>query len=453
MIESAVVVGGGISGLVAARRLALAGKKVTLLESSDRLGGLIRGVSLAGQTVDVGAEAFAVSRPDTLQLITELGLEYQLVSPQNSEARILSDGRFFKIPHGVLGIPSDLDDPALAEAIGADAVAEAKRLDAKPWNLTEAGTVAELVITRLGQAVLDTLVTPVIAGVHSSDPSLLEINAVAPGLFALAAKLGSLTAAAAQLRASAARPGAAVASLRGGMHTLVEKLVSAIGDLGVEVRLNTPAAGTFKTPDGYQVLLQDGTRLSANYLVLATPPRITAQILGSFPTLATPLALMRAVDVTVVALVVTDHELDSAPVGSGVLVAPSVHNIDAKATTHATGKWEWLANEFGKGKHLVRLSYGRDGIVPAADDTLLATARADAQALYGISADQIGEIVVQEWPGAMIQSRSGHLSLVNQILDAQKDFPNLALVGAGLGGNGITGILAKSAAQYEQIGL
>ena len=453
MQHSAVVIGGGISGLVAARRLALAGKKVTLLESSNRLGGLIRGVELAGHTIDMGAEAFAVARPDTLNLIRELGLEDQLVSPQNAEARILADGRTFKIPHGVLGIPSNLTDPALAEAIGEEAVAEAQHLDAQPWNLAEAGTVAELVRTRLGDAVLETLVTPVLAGVHASHPSLLEIDAVAPGLFALASKLGSLSAAAAQLRANAARPGSAVASLRGGMHTLVSHLVATIQELGVEVRLNTPAAGSFKTPDGYQVLLADGSRIDANYLVLATPPRVSSQILGSFPALATPLALMRAVDVTVVALQVNDSALDAAPVGSGVLVAPSEQTIQAKATTHATSKWQWLANEFGPGKHLIRLSYGRDGVVPANDGALLATARADAQALFGIKAAQIGQLVVQEWPGSLIQARSGHLSLVNQILEAQKEFPNLALVGAGLGGNGITGILAKSSVQYTQIGL
>lgn len=49
------VVGGGVTGLVAARRLALHGSRVVLLEHSDRLGGQIRTLHIAGRHVDVGA--------------------------------------------------------------------------------------------------------------------------------------------------------------------------------------------------------------------------------------------------------------------------------------------------------------------------------------------------------------------------------------------------------------
>ncbi|MDE2409690.1 MAG: FAD-dependent oxidoreductase, partial [Actinomycetales bacterium] len=57
-VVRAVVIGGGIAGLASARRLALLGHEVALLEASDRLGGLIHSVDLDGQQVDVGAEAF-----------------------------------------------------------------------------------------------------------------------------------------------------------------------------------------------------------------------------------------------------------------------------------------------------------------------------------------------------------------------------------------------------------
>ena len=55
-----VVVGGGISGLAAARRLTLAGLSVLLVEGSPRLGGKIAGVRLGDLEVDGGAESVLV---------------------------------------------------------------------------------------------------------------------------------------------------------------------------------------------------------------------------------------------------------------------------------------------------------------------------------------------------------------------------------------------------------
>ena len=58
------MVGGGISGLAAARRLSLVGLSVLLLEASPRLGGKIAGVRLGDLAVDGGAESVLVRRPE-----------------------------------------------------------------------------------------------------------------------------------------------------------------------------------------------------------------------------------------------------------------------------------------------------------------------------------------------------------------------------------------------------
>ena len=43
-------------------------------------------------------------------------------------------------------------------------------------------TVGELVVDRFGNAVLNRLVAPVVAGVHSADPYDVDIETIAPGL-------------------------------------------------------------------------------------------------------------------------------------------------------------------------------------------------------------------------------------------------------------------------------
>ena len=60
MTAEFTVVGGGIGGLVVARRLAMAGRSVTLLEASHRLGGTVAAHIVGGVDLDAGAESFAV---------------------------------------------------------------------------------------------------------------------------------------------------------------------------------------------------------------------------------------------------------------------------------------------------------------------------------------------------------------------------------------------------------
>ena len=449
-----IVVGGGVAGLTAAWKLSKLGLAVELYESSNRLGGLIQSIDLDGTSLDVGAEAFAVARPDTLELIADLGLSHLVEEPANSEARILVDGRVIKIPHGVLGIPSDLDSEELIEAIGPEAVLEAKRLDAQPWSTKPNGTLADLVRDRLGESVLRTLVTPVVAGVHASDPNLLEADAVAPGLFARAAQLGSLSAAAAAIRATAARPGAAVATLAGGMMQLIQGLERAVTQAGVTLHLSTPVTRVEQNQDGYRLSLgipTDEQQPQADLLVVAVPPAVAAKILSPLATLAEPLARIPQVDVTVVALSAENSKLARAPLGSGVLVAPGNTAVSAKASTHTSAKWDSVQSRIGENRHLVRLSYGRNGLAPAASPDLVKTAKQDAVRLFGFNEADIREVAIQEWPQSLVQARTGHRRVLDDLGLALRHHPQLGIVGAGLGGNGITGILAKTNTEIERI--
>ena len=73
------VVGGGITGLMCARRLGQRGVKVILYEASSVLGGQIRNATVAEHDVDLGAEAIHISAPGMSALINEVGLTGGLI--------------------------------------------------------------------------------------------------------------------------------------------------------------------------------------------------------------------------------------------------------------------------------------------------------------------------------------------------------------------------------------
>src|ERR1700733_8373191 len=70
-----LVVGAGMAGLTAARRLAEAGLKVLVVEAQDRIGGRICTRHIGDEGIELGAEFIHGRPPELWALIDEAGLE------------------------------------------------------------------------------------------------------------------------------------------------------------------------------------------------------------------------------------------------------------------------------------------------------------------------------------------------------------------------------------------
>ncbi|HWU59883.1 MAG TPA: FAD-dependent oxidoreductase, partial [Microbacteriaceae bacterium] len=426
-----VIIGGGVAGLVAARECARPGFLVTVLEASDRLGGSVGRLNVGGVTVDSGAESFATRGGHVAELIDELGLTDQIVQPLSAGAWLQLRDKAVPIPKGgLLGIPSSPLARDVVAALGwKDALrAYADRL-MPVMKIGHEHNFGALVRRRMGQAVLDKLVAPVTTGVYSAAPDDLEVDAAAPRLNQLLTQLGSLSGAVTELRA-AAKPGSAALGLRGGMARLIDALEADARARGAEIRTGSAVAGLHEwepvtelgptppvtelvevepvtelvevTPDvastssaterpaRWRVVLADGQTLSADIVLIATPAAAALELLRTAAPSTAGLADLdwpQGSPVELATLVVRAPALNAAPRGTGLLVADEAP-FEAKALTHSTAKWSWLAESTGPDMHVVRLSYGRVGSESPAhaldDDEFRALATREAAGLLNI---------------------------------------------------------------------
>lgn len=419
---SAVVVGGGLAGLVAAYRLTRAGRQVTVLESSTRLGGLIAPVTLDGVSVDAGAEAYAVRGGVVRELCDELGLP--VAGPLGRPHIWRPDGAW-PMADGVLGIPSSLDDPALAALTPGERERLARDAELPAAVGSDASTIGGLVVERMGEGALRKLVAPVAHGVYSTEPERMPLASFAPGLLDALAREGSLLAAVAAVR----RPGAAaVEQPVGGMFRLIDELADRVRAAGGQILLTSPAVHLRRVGTQFAVSLQDGGAVRADQVVLAAPAASSCALLAQ---VGAELAAPSCTPAHLAILALDHPELAEEPVGSGLLVGEKDDAIRAKALTHYSVKWPWSR---AGGHEIVRLSYPAHYIPSRAD------AIADAGRFLGVELgdEHVAGFAAVSWEDMPTRMDPSTREFYVESIEAV----GVDVVGAWIDGNGIASVVA-----------
>jgi oxygen-dependent protoporphyrinogen oxidase len=438
------VVGGGISGLVAANRLRVAAgphASITLFDPADRLGGSLRTERIGGQPMDVGAEAFVARRPEVPALLAELGLAGRQIGTTGVRPLIYSQGRLHPMPSDTLqGIPTQ---PSAMRGLVDDAtVARIAEERTRPlvWRPGADPSVAELVGDRFGPQVVTRSVEPLLAGVYAGSAATVGVRSALP---ALAVQLDrgarSVTDAACEALAASPVPRDApiFGAVDGGYTVLVDELVRRAGAHWLQVGVEAVQ----QSPQGWDLVDDEGVRHHADAVVLAVPAPRAARLLAEVaPRTADAAGRIAVASTALVALALPGGT--PLPQHSGVLVAGG-ERLRAKAITLTTRKWGARGNV-----ELVRLSYGRFGdsartnlARSVGDEELLSWAALDLHAVFGIHADPVDHHV-QRWIDAMPQYGPGHAELIAQLRAGLP--PGLAVAGGYLDGIGVPACVAAA---------
>ncbi|MHC9293601.1 protoporphyrinogen oxidase [Mycobacterium sp. LTG2003] len=424
------VVGGGISGLVAAYRLRIAAgphADITLLDPADRLGGVLRTERVGGQSLDVGAEAFVARRPEMPALLAELGLAGRQIGTTGVRPLIYSGARLHPLPQGTLqGIPAQassvlglVDDATVARILD-------ERNRPFSWRPGADPSVAELVGDRFGPQVVHRSVDPLLTGVYAGSAATIGLRSAVPTLAAVLDRgARNLTEA---VREALGPPvtGPVFGALDGGYAVLLEELQRRAGVRWAQVA----AVRVDRATRGWEVLDDEGKKWRADGVVLAVPaPGLPNLIEHIAPRTAAAARRIRVASAAVVALALPGGT--PLPQQSGVLVA-SGERLNAKAVTLSSRKWGRRGNV-----ELLRLSFGRYGDDLArstGDEDLLAWSVRDLQTLFGIAVDPV-DCHVHRWIDAMPQYGPGHADLVAELRAGLP--PTLVVAGGYLEGIGV----------------
>ena len=443
----ALVIGGGISGLVCAYALRKSGIDAQLVESSPRPGGVIKSVSRDGFLLELGPQSFS-GTPALRELCVELGVSNELLqAPPRAPRFVLIEGELRPVP---LSPPaffvSSLIDGSTKWALVRDILGKTIPPDADE-------SIAAFTRRKFSAQLLDRLVGPFVSGIYAGDPERLSLRSAFPQLYEAEKAAGSVIRGMLSLAKSKTGPRErpTLHSFREGNETLVRALAN---KLGAALLTETSVAQISRQNDGsFDVHLENkhgGESVSAQSLILATPMDVTGKLLSRLDSsFEAALGSIDYAAVAVVSLGYRKKDIGHSLNGFGFLVPRS-------AGLRVLGS-VWNSSLFPRrapqGNALLT-SFVGGTTDPAASELkteeLASLVHREISPLLSIKNEPAFSNVTI-WPRALPQYNLGHGDRLATVAKACSRFPGLWLTGNYLRGPAIGSCIDQALAVAEEV--
>jgi protoporphyrinogen/coproporphyrinogen III oxidase len=470
-LRTVAVIGGGISGLSTAYALheqaAVAGVPIrcTVVDAASDWGGKILTHRVGDLVTETGPDSFLSQKPAGIELCEKLGLADQLINTNETgkRASVYSRGRLHELPEGLVVIVPSQVGPFLRSGLlswtglarmGLDLVIPAKRSP-------EDESLAAFFRRRVGRQAFERMLEPLMAGIYAGNAEQLSVQATFPRFVELEQQYGSvirgmITARKAVSPLTQSGPKRTMfVSLKNGLSDVIAALVRRLTKQGVTLRRNcaVEALRVRSHQPGrwmYDVILRDGSALSADSLVLATPAYVSAELVRPLTPIAGGLLdMIPYASTATIAMAYPRAAVSSALEGFGFVV-PRVEERDLLAATWTSLKWPYRAPP---DQLLIRCyvgGVGREALLQLNDQALVARVRDELATICGVTAEP-GFVEVNRWMRAMPQYTLGHLERLIQIEAALSRYGGLILTGAGYRGVGIPDCIRDGAMAAERV--
>lgn len=437
--KQVVVIGGGISGLACAYRLHERGVPVTLLDASDKPGGLIGTIEKDGFLFESGPQSFQGTET-LLKLTRELGIESDICKADPKAPRyVLRDGKLLKIPMSPQAI---LGTSLLGLASRWKIASEPFRRTQSP---SEEESVAKFVRRKFGHEILEYLVSPFVSGVYAGDPEKLSLRSAFPTLEEWEREYGSILRGAMKSRSSQPKDGKTagappLCSFRRGVSTLARAVAATLGDRylpGARAEDVLPCDAGVLGPSQIR-FTRGGHRetLIADSVVIATPAAVASRLVAAVaPSLVQTLAGIAYAPVAVVGLGYYAKQIGQPLDGFGILI-PRAEKIRTLGVVWNSSLFPGRAPE-----DRVTLT----GIIGGATDPeIVGEPNHAIESIVQIDCERVLQITgapivsaVWKHPKALPQYNLGHAHVVKTIREAGRSAPGLFFTGNYLSGPSI----------------
>ncbi|MCA9498216.1 MAG: protoporphyrinogen oxidase [Nitrospira sp.] len=466
-----VIVGGGISGLATAHALTEEGEKsqtavqCTVVEREPRWGGKIQTHVTDNYLIEGGPDSFLTSKPWALELCRTLGLQDQLVSTNSQHNQTFSfcRGALRELPQGLLAFRPRRIDTLVSGGLlswGGMLRMAAERFWPRrnPWLADE--SLGDFFRRRFGPEAFEYVIEPLVAGIYAGDADELSIESTFPRFRELEREHGSvikgmrkaLSDAPPALRSSGEAT-TMFMSLRGGLSELIRTLVEALRKRGVGLRAGLECL-EIQSPNlesgEFHVLLDNGDRLPADAVVLATPTYQTARLLRVFqPETASLLDGIPYASTATISMAYPAESIGSQIRGFGFVV-PRKEQRPLLAATWTSLKWP---DRSRAGETLIRCyigGRGRETVLEQDDNSLVECVRRELTSMVGITAIPT-YTEIHRWRQGMPQYVLGHQDRLTKMQESLAHSPGLYVTGAGLYGIGIPDCIREGTKVGKQL--
>jgi oxygen-dependent protoporphyrinogen oxidase len=448
------IIGGGISGLTAAYILHRDHSEAcdfTLFEAENRLGGTIETIHAGGFTIECGPDSWVTEKPWAERLASELGLADELLRSNDHARRtyIARNGSLAPLPDAMyMMVPADLstvlDSPLFTETAKQAYMAEPSRAEQlREAALANRGndideSVAAFVRRHFGDEVVETVASPLLAGVFGGNIDKLSARALLGPFIAMEAQHGSLILGLQQRSRDQRSP--VFTTLSSGLAMLVDRLRLNLPT--PSVRLSSSVLAVDSLPAVWRVETTKGREVFDRVLI-ATPLDTTRRLLARLPLAeAQRAATLLPADATS-GLVVAfgykgrDKPTPTIPKGFGLLVAAPARDHSLLACTFLHQKFP---NRAPEGATLLRAffaSSAADELSRRPDREIATIARNQLTGFLGPLPEHPDVTTVRRWPRSLPQYEIGHVARMTQFNICLASLQGLFVAGNALRGVGL----------------
>lgn len=427
MVKRIAIIGGGISGLVAAFYLKRAGADVTLYERSNTVGGNIKTETRDGFLYELGPNS-VLATPELLDLIRDLGLTGEIARPHPAAKYryILRNGHLQRLPSGPLSL---VRTPALS--------ASAKlRLLKEPFIRSKGGkdeSVSSFFARRFGRELVNTAVDPFVSGIYAGDPEKLVMRFAFPRIYEMEKASGSVITGMLFGKKSSKRvPKGTPRSLtfRQGMQTLPRALESHIG---ADVRVNCGELTLSDSRKGSLTIASEMGSEDYDAVILSVPAYAAADLVRELdPKFANELSRVSYPAVSVVYTGFKADDVKEDAKGFGFLV-PGSERSKILGSLWNSSVFEQRAPD---GHHLFTTFVGGSRspeLCELSDDEMIKMVVNELSKIMGISGKPVFTYV-KSWKKAIPQANIGYEELLSTIGRFRKKRQNVYVCSNYYGG-------------------